>query len=109
MMVGIWKIQKNIKPTTNTYFTTGGAYKGYGFLASTPMLIDPVKGNGKFKDYGIKCKVGDIIDMILNFDDLSLSFKINGTNYGKAFDIKQEKYRAAAYMNCRGDVIKLIQ
>ena len=38
-------------------------------------------------EYGVCCKEGDVIDMYLDLDKLELSFAINDTYYGKAFDI----------------------
>ena len=46
--------------------------------------------------------------MILDFDDLSLSFAINGTDFGKAFDIKADKYRAASYLYYDGNSLQLL-
>ena len=44
--------------------------------------------------YGEDCKENDIIEMKLDFNDLSLSYKVKGIDYGKAFDIKQGQYKA---------------
>ena len=34
--------------------------------------------------------------MTLNLNQLQLSYKINDTDYGKAFDVEKTSYRAAA-------------
>ncbi len=50
-----------------------------------------------------------IIEMIADFDSLTLSFIINGTDYGKSHDIKQAKYRAAVtvyYPECSIELLE---
>ena len=47
------------------------------------------------KDYGKECKNGDIIQMTLNLKDLTLHYKVNNEDFGKAFDINKGRYRAA--------------
>ena len=58
--------------------------------------MDPNKNAAKLKDYGVKIKDGDIIEMILNLIDLTLSYKINNTDYGKAYDVDKTSYKVAA-------------
>ena len=56
-----------------------------------------------YRKYGEKCaKAGDRVQVILNLDANSLSYIINGTDYGKAVDIKPNKrgYKlAVSFMN----------
>ena len=103
MMIGLWRIQKNkTPPICDTYYTYG-TEQGYGFHCSSGELINPQHGFGVTKEYGIKV-TDSIIDMIVDFHDLSLSFKIDGIDYGKAFDITQDKYRVAVYLNLYGNL-----
>ena len=60
---------------------------GYAFLLGghiTPFNIR----------YGQECRKDGIVEMKLDFNDLSLNFKIRGVDFGKAFDIRQGRYRA---------------
>ena len=59
--------------------------------------------------YGKKLEQNDIIEMIINLNDKSLKYIINGIDYGKACSLKENaKYRAAVYMFCVGNKLKLI-
>ena len=98
LMIGLWRIKKNKTPPVSDDYYTNGTQAGYGYHCSSKNLIDPELGCGIIKEYGIKV-TDSIIDMIVDFDDLSLSFKIDGIDYGKAFDITQDKYRVAVYFN----------
>ena len=87
-------------------FTKGGYDKGYGF-ANGARLTNR-RGYADGSDYGEKPKKGSIIDMILHLDNLTLSYVINGTNYGKAFSIQQGKYRLGLSMRGVGDSLTLL-
>lgn len=52
------------------------------------------KNGGLPKEFAKGCVTNDIIEMTVNFRTLSLYYKINNDDYGKAFDIKQGRYRA---------------
>ena len=67
--------------------------RGYGFL-TYGRLSHPFNCNTHGRGYGVRCKNGWIIDMILDFNDWSLSFRLNGIDYGKAFYVKPGRYRA---------------
>eukprot|EP01084_Bolivina_argentea_P055603 101908_1 len=54
-----------------------------------------------------KCKKGSIISMYVDFNNLCISYVINNKNWGKAFDIVQEKYTAAVTLNYH-DAIELL-
>ena len=58
--------------------------------------------------YGERPNNGSIIEMILNLDNLTLSYVINGTDYGKAFDIQRGKYRLGLCMSPVGDSLTLL-
>ena len=45
--------------------------------------------------FGQKCNDGDLIEMRLDFNNLTLNFKVNDNGYGKAFNINPGQYRAA--------------
>ena len=106
LMIGLWRVQKNKKPPLDTYYTNGEE-QGYGFLCSSAMLIDTKVGYGSAKKYG-KSVTDSIIDMIVDFDNLALSFKIDGEDFGKAFDITQDKYRAVVYLFGEGNYVKIL-
>ena len=100
LMIGLWRIQNKKTPPLRSYYTDGKE-KGYGFACSQGKLVNPKHGYGFYNDYGVSV-TDSIIDMIVDFDNLSLSFKIDGKDYGKAFDITQDKYRAAVYFYGNG-------
>ena len=59
--------------------------------------------------YGKLLKQDDIIEMIINMNEKSLKYIINGHDYGKACDLeKGSKYRAAIYMFCVGNKLRII-
>merc|ERR1712154_752712 len=68
------------------YFTAGD---GYGFVGSASQIV--TDGGSSAKKYGEKLeKVGNVIEVILELNDVdgnTLSYVINGKDYGKAFDI----------------------
>ena len=52
---------------------------------------------------------GDIICIFLDFINLSLSYIINGKDYGIAFKIKKSKYRLAISSYYKNDSIELLE
>ena len=58
--------------------------------------------------YGPGFGIGDIIEMKADFDKMMLFFKNNHTDYKKACDIDQYKYRAAIYFKAHDGEITLI-
>ena len=96
-MIGIR--DNNFKPLPlNRTFIFGGCINkpvGYGFHLRSGKLTNPKTRKGYGPYYGKKCVNGDIIEMTLDFNDLTLSYKINNKNYGKAFDIKPGEYIAS--------------
>ena len=51
------------------------------------------------RDYGEKCKDGDIIKMTLNMNELTLSYQVNDKDLGNAYEnIENTAYRAAVTM-----------
>ena len=87
-MIGI--ISNDEELTLYSYFNgSGSGSDAYGFAVAGRLT------NRQGKEYGRKCKINDIIEMQVDFNELTLSYKINQTDYGKAFDIKPGEYRAA--------------
>eukprot|EP01083_Nonionella_stella_P244618 851153_1 len=67
-------------------------------------LMNP-KSNGfsKMKQYGPRCKDGDIVRMKLDLYERTLRFTVNGTECGIAFaEIENTSYRAAIFMYAYG-------
>ena len=87
----------------------GDICTGYG-LSSCGHLTNPEWPSswGKhFKQYN----TGDIIEMIIDFNQLTIDFIINDKSRiegNKAFDIKQSEYRAAVKMRYNGHSIELV-
>eukprot|EP01084_Bolivina_argentea_P022832 42465_1 len=106
MIIGIWMVGKETERAINTYFTIDGS--GYGYCCHFARITDPDSGFTNYADYAIKCKSGMIVEMFVDFDKLSLSYKVNGKQYGKSHDIVQHKYRAAVYMLCKGDCVEIL-
>ena len=50
----------------------------------------------------------DIVEMILDFNELSLRFKVNGKSYGKPHNVKKGQSRAVVQMFRNGDEIQLL-
>ena len=59
--------------------------------------------------YGFRVWSGSIICIVLDFNKLSLSYTINGTDYGVAFKIKKSKYRLAVSSRHKKDSIELLE
>ena len=75
----------------NRYFVGSKAYKG------------------GYSRYGKILRQDDIIEMIINMDDKSLKYIINGIDYGKACSLQENaKYRAAIYMFCVSNKLRIL-
>ena len=106
--IGLWRIQESNKSLPlNTVYCDGMA-KGYGFIPGEARLIGTHNGRASGPEYGKVCNQGTIIDMIVDMNKLELSYRINGKKYGKAYDITEDKYRAAVNMYDNGDMITLL-
>ena len=93
--------------STCMWFTDGGFHNGYGWKSSTTRLSNN-RGMLLGDEYGVEPSNGSIIEMILDLQNLTLSYIIDGKNYGKAFDIKKCKYRLGLYMRMKGDTLTLL-
>ena len=60
------------------------------------------------RNYGPKCKNGDVIRMTLDLVFCTLSYGVNGRYYGKAWDVEKSSYRAACTMRGNADGINLL-
>eukprot|EP01084_Bolivina_argentea_P147055 257347_1 len=125
IVLGIWKIKSENKPPVHTYFTHNGDKGAYAFVTDSARLvsrcggtyrkIQPIDINNRTDiyenrtiEYGIQCKTGDIIDMYLDLNELSLSFAINNHDYGTAFEIENTAYRMAVNMQQKGDSLRIL-
>ena len=103
---------KDLSPPTDGFFSARGSRKssnGYGFSCTDMSLVYPNGGYTGYKKYGVQSKNGDIIEMILDLDNYTLKYIVNGKDYGFAYDdIEKCKYRAALYMWYEGDTVTLL-
>jgi len=107
--IGIWKCRKGAAPPINRIFTLG-EHVAYGFAANIGALVDPATGHeDEERPYGLWCRGGDIVEMHIDLTRCQLSFKINGVDYGKAFDIEKTAYRAAVNMSQVDDAVEIIE
>ena len=81
---------------------------GYGFIMNGSLTNADVNEYGT--DYGVSYydNSGGILEMKLDFNKLTLSYTIDGTDYGKAFDIPKGKYRAAVTLDTSKAVLSLL-
>ena len=129
LIIGIWRVSEAV---TSSYITTENfVYQcgdSYGFSARNGVKSRSAGGqyypNARSRyysfpyqpyrewegdEYGEKCGKKTIIEMILDFDDLSLKYKINGKDYGVSHKIRKGLYRAAVYMCLEGDRVDLLR
>ena len=95
MTIAVWKALE--PPATNSclydaYYGSSGC--PYGWVLNGEYRIGDFGGIEDFKAPSIK--TGDIIEMILNLDELTLSYSYNGEYLGVTHEnIEQTSYRAA--------------
>eukprot|EP01083_Nonionella_stella_P139142 423837_1 len=111
-LIGIWRVISDKKPPTNTYFTEGYV-QGYALCLLSGRLVSLDSGGGYVdhskKQYCDGIQTDDIIDMHLDLNKLELSFSVNGTNYGSAFEgVRKAKYRAAICLEGKESAIELL-
>ena len=100
-MIGIRKSDESDSKDLDRWLDWTGKEEvsvGYGFFANR-KLSNPDSILGLGKSYGRTWQDQDVVEMRLDFNDLSLSFGIDGHSYGKAFDIKPGKYRAGVTLS----------
>ena len=108
MHIGIWDTSKNDgKPPSDCAFNYVNAKRqGYSFATTSgKKRIDA----SNYMAWAETCYDGAIVDMKVDFDELSISYMVNGKDYGKAYDIEAGKYRAAVYLCFEGDSYQLIE
>ena len=106
---GIWKVDENNNPVLDHDFAT--YVPGSVAINNTGKVV--ICGKGSFTDKEYKgCPVilkDDIVEMIVDFEQKELRFKINGEDYGKAGDINPDhQYRPAVSLFLKGDAIQLL-
>eukprot|EP01084_Bolivina_argentea_P070491 128161_1 len=74
-------------PQDTFFYERNDSYRSYAFN-TCGHLYDPTLEEGYeiLKMYAVKCKKDYIINMILDLDNLNLSYIINGHDYGVAFN-----------------------
>ena len=118
-ILGIWKIKNNTTtPPLKVWFTKNEtpfsqrhkpeSAAVYGFHSKTSCLTRN-DGWALGPEYGIYPANDSIIEMILDLNKLTLSYIIDGKDYGKAFDVEKSKYRAAVFFYTKGDAITLLK
>ena len=96
-VIGIIRQQENSDEEWDLYLDTyfdENETNAYGF-GGQGSLTDPEDSNHWGEYYGTKCQNGWIIEMKLDFNNLTLSYKLNDDDCGKAFDIESGEYKAA--------------
>ena len=101
-LIGIAKTRTQL-PTEKPWMGIGGDY-GYAFAGPQSVTAEP-----KWRLYGKCCNSGDIVEMILDLDERTVSYTINGKDYGIADDnIEQTEYRAGVTLYRTHDKITLL-
>ena len=79
---------------TDGRFTTGG--DGYGYMITSGLKSGP--GGSYMEKYGVIIDEGDVVVMIVDFINKSLSFRVNDEYLGISHYIDKDEYKAAVYM-----------
>ena len=103
--IGIVKMDKD-KPTKSHLGLEPDTV--YSFLANFALTNVHCSRDEWRNKYGEKCKKGDEIGMHLDLNKLTLSFSINGKDFGKAYDIDKCEYKAAINMTQKGCKLELV-
>eukprot|EP01084_Bolivina_argentea_P121971 216167_1 len=106
MLFGIFKANEYNQNPDDIFIKRNNS--GYGFIASHAHKSLPEVGGWIGYKYGKKCNKGDVIEMCLDFNDCSLSYRINQVAFGKAFDIDKTKYCGAVSMHYKKDKVFLM-
>ena len=103
-IIGIWKTTFPMKYDAKLSISP----QFYGFYVNNKVLT--ATDEDIRREYGDRyCKQGDVIEMILNLNKLQLSYKVNGEDYGIAFNnISDTTYRAALCLHYSGDSVELL-
>ena len=109
--VHIWKIR--INQITNSWCIFGIWKTKYGQPKIDDLAIKNDKTYGYVfihaDRYGVPIYNGDILEMIVDLERLTVSYKVNDVNQGTAFkDIEKTTYRACITLGCLKDSFTLI-
>ena len=107
--VGIWNMKYDPKPILLKGIAEE-AERAYAFLLNGARLNVHDKAHEwtEYESYGQVCQSGGTISMLVDFNKLTMSFEINGKNYGKAFDISKGEYCAVMTTNDPNVKIELL-
>lgn len=105
-IIGIWRCSEDKDPPLDNWFTQGKD-QGYGYTIDGGKKTRTSDGCTS-EYYGVRVKSGDIVEMIADFDELSLSYKVNDEPCGKSHDITQDKYRAAIFMSWKERIVEIV-
>lgn len=106
VLFGIWKSETG-PPILDSFFTDKKD-NGYAMNVIDGTLTVPrMPGCGGIK-YATYCKTGDVIDMYLDFEELLLTFAINGKYYAKGQRVEGTTYKAAVTMYWEQDTIRFV-
>ena len=107
-VIGVWKNQHPVKTNYNLYGREVMKYS-YGWVINYNRKTGDEEGTYWIR-YGLdKCKTDDIVVMILDLNEKTLSYKVNEVSYGVAFEnIEDTEYKAVISTNWTEDSIELI-
>lgn len=106
VLFGVWKSETG-PPILDSFFTDKKD-NGYAMNVIDGTLTVPrMPGCGGIK-YATYCKTGDVIDMYLDFEELLLTFAINGKYYAKGQRVEGTTYKAAVTMYWEQDTIRFV-
>ena len=105
MMIGIWKSKTSDKPK-DEWFTLNK--EGYAYHVGRGHLASDITSFGFGKIYGLQCQEKDIIEMIVDLDKNTLSYNVNCKDYGVAYDIDHDLYKAAIMTSATDDCIEFL-
>eukprot|EP01083_Nonionella_stella_P157621 511932_1 len=114
LIVSSWNPLIGIRKTSfafkhDTYFTntTNNGYAYYN-CNNKGMITNPSEPGHPGQAYGNLIKTGDVIDMFVDMNALTLSYHHNGSDCGKAFDIDRTEYKAAVTFYSHENSIQLV-
>merc|ERR1712228_11418 len=104
-------ITNNIKASTlNRFFVdydSGYAWEAVHYEEGGYLMDPKMIRHQKLKQYGPRCKNGDVVEMILDLEQMTLRYKVNDIDYGVAFEnIEKTQYKAAIFMYVYGKANK---
>eukprot|EP01084_Bolivina_argentea_P076332 138337_1 len=104
-IIGVWNTNYKIDIYTGLWSAEAEG-KSYSLMINDGYLIGGYMSN---REYGINCRQGDIICMILDLNKCVIEYIINNKRCGIAFrNIPKNKYKAVVEMWGKGDCIELL-